>query len=222
MSYKCKACGNDLAAMQGAKAVFCQFCGMGQTLPAVIDDRKTQLFNAANDCRLQKRYDEAEALYKTLKMEYPDESEARWGLLLCIYGVEYTDGSQGRKTPVCHRAVATPIMQHPEYLMILARSSREQNRFYSADAIEIDRQQKTMKTDDFAPRFMSTVSDPDPDTCTVPLPRSPTCSDLRARNEPPVISSKPTDEPSFAGMLFCASGRFRVSMSTPPTKTMFP
>ena len=88
MNYKCKACGNDLAALQGAKVVFCQFCGMGQTLPSFIDERKVQLFNEANDTRLQKRFDEAERLYTKLKAEYPDESEARWGLLLCLYGVE--------------------------------------------------------------------------------------------------------------------------------------
>ena len=101
---KCKMCGGDLSALEDAKIIECDFCGTTQTIPNDNDEKKTNLFNRANKLRMASEFDKASGIYETIIAEFPDESEAYWGLCLCKFGIEYVDDPKtALKIPTCHR-----------------------------------------------------------------------------------------------------------------------
>ena len=143
MDLQCKMCGSELLADEDAKVVICDFCGTEQTVPLADDTHKINLFNEANDCRRNNRFDEAKGIYQHIVQEYPEESEARWCLLLCEYGIEYVDDAKtGKKVPTCHRTMRTSIFDHPEYQKIMSIATSDTRELYEKEASEIDRIQK--------------------------------------------------------------------------------
>ena len=52
MILKCKMCGGDLNIEMGAVICECEFCGTMQTIPAVDNEKKGNLFNRANRLRM--------------------------------------------------------------------------------------------------------------------------------------------------------------------------
>ena len=85
---KCKMCGGDLEVAEEIKIVECEYCGTKQTVPNADNEKKVNLFNRANRLRMASEFDKAAGIYENIIAEFPEESEAYWGLCLCNYGVE--------------------------------------------------------------------------------------------------------------------------------------
>ena len=112
---KCKGCGGDLAVIEGSSTAVCEYCGSLQTIPKVDDEKKLTLFARANRLRMNCEFDKAAGIYESIVADFPEESEAYWGLVLCRYGIEYVDDpATGRKVPTCHRSSFQSVMDDPD------------------------------------------------------------------------------------------------------------
>ncbi len=68
-------------------------------------------------------------------MEYPDEAEGYWGLILCKYGIEYVDDpTTGKKMPTCHRFSYDCVMDDPDYDMVMKYADSESREIYLSEA----------------------------------------------------------------------------------------
>ncbi len=143
--FKCKMCGGDLSVSEGMKLITCDYCGTTQTVPNGDDEKKTNLFNRANRLRIVGEFDRAADIYETIVAEFPEESEAYWGLCLCKYGIEYVDDPRtARKIPTCHRTSFDSIFNDNNYKMALAHSDTTAHIVYENEANVIDMLQKNI------------------------------------------------------------------------------
>ena len=102
--FKCKMCGGDLEIGSNETVAVCEYCNTKQTIPALDNEKKINLFNRANRLRFNNEFDKAAGVYESIAAEFPEEAEAYWGLCLCKYGIEYIDDPKtGNKVPTCHR-----------------------------------------------------------------------------------------------------------------------
>jgi len=145
MILKCKMCGGDLNIELGAAICECEFCGTMQTIPAVDNEKKGNLFNRANRLRMASEFDKAAAVYESIVAEFPEEAEAYWGLCLCAYGIEYVDDpATGKKMPTCHRTRQISIMDENNFDMACEYADGVARKLYREEAKEIDRLQRAI------------------------------------------------------------------------------
>ena len=141
--FKCKMCGGDLDIQQGMTVCECEFCGTTQTIPSADDEKKTNLFNRATQLRRANEFDRAITVYEQLINEFPDESEAYWGLVLCKYGIEYVDDPLTyRKIPTCHRTSYESIFDDVNYKQAVERADSVARSVYEDEAKVISDIQK--------------------------------------------------------------------------------
>ena len=140
---KCKMCGGSLAYTEGSTVCECEYCGSMQTVLTPDSEKKTNLFNRANRLRMNSEFDKAAALYEQLAAEFPEESEAYWGLCLCNYGIEYVDDpATGRKMPTCHRTLTASVMEDANFEQACDYADSVARKVYREEAKAIDRIQK--------------------------------------------------------------------------------
>ncbi len=126
---KCKMCGGDLTAGEGSTVAVCEYCGTSQTVPSGNDEKKIQVFNRANKLRLDCEFDKAAGLYESIIADFPEDSEAYWGLVLCKYGVEYVeDPDSHERIPTVHRARYQLITNYGDYKSALENAETYQKR----------------------------------------------------------------------------------------------
>lgn len=143
--FKCKMCGGNLEVTEDQVLATCEYCGTQQTLPKIDDEKKLALFNRANNLRLKCEFDKAIGVYETIVAEFPEEAEAYWGLVLCKYGIEYVDDSNGKKVPTCHRTLPTSIMEDTDFEQACENADITAKTVYREEAKAIDKiQQKIL------------------------------------------------------------------------------
>lgn len=140
---KCKMCGAPLDVSENATVCACEYCGTTQTLPTSKNEVLTNLFNRANNLRMNSDFDKAQTKYEEIIAENPKESEAYWGIILCKYGIEYVeDPKTSKKIPTCHRTQLESVMKDMDYISAIKNADSEQKAVYEAEAKEIDRLQR--------------------------------------------------------------------------------
>lgn len=97
MIFKCKMCGGDITPIEGKNIGQCEYCKSIMTLPNLDNERIVNLYNRANSYRLENKFDKAYEIYENILELDGKQLEARWGLLLCKYGVEYVDDPNDNK-----------------------------------------------------------------------------------------------------------------------------
>lgn len=139
MVYKCKMCGGDLDLQPGLNVAECSFCGTVQTVPSLSDDKKTRLYNRANQYRLNNEFDKAYSAYETIISEKEDEAEAYWGLVLSEYGVEYVeDPATKKRIPTCHRTLVKPVTSNENFKLACQYADGESRMMYEDEAEQLD------------------------------------------------------------------------------------
>ena len=140
---KCKMCGGDLNIIEGASTAECEFCGSIQTIPKVDDEKKLTLFARANRLRAACEFDKAAGIYEAIVADFPEESEAYWGLVLCKYGIEYVDDpATGKKIPTCHRSSYDSVMDDSNFEQAVENADLMAQRVYREEAKTIERIRK--------------------------------------------------------------------------------
>ncbi len=145
MTFKCKMCGGDIEPIKGTNTGKCLYCKSVMTLPNIDNERILNLYNRANDSRLNSEFDKAREIYEAILKINNDEVEAHWGILLCKYGVEYVDDPKTKtKIPTCHRTNDYSILLDPDYKFIKKKSYGEALKLYEKEAKQIDEIQKNI------------------------------------------------------------------------------
>ena len=115
--FKCKMCGGDIHAIDGAVFGTCDSCGTTSTLPKANDEKLVNLFNRANHFRRLNDFDKALTIYENILTEDSANAEAHWCVVLCRYGIEYVeDPRTHERVPTCHRTQYAPILTDADYL----------------------------------------------------------------------------------------------------------
>ena len=140
---KCKMCGGDLVLTPGDSICVCEFCGTQQTVPNIDDDKKLALFTRANKLRYSCDFDKAYGVYGSIVVDFPEEAEAYWGLVLCKYGIEYVDDpATGKKIPTCHRSSFESIFDDPNFEQALENADSAARAVYRNEAKAIEELRK--------------------------------------------------------------------------------
>lgn len=139
---KCKICGDTEFIDLGDDIIQCRSCRHKSQKPK----QNAELLERANSIRFDtKDFDQAMSLYEEIIRMTPDEAEAYWGLVLCRYGIEYVQDSDGRYLPTCHRTIETSILDDGDYKMVLSKASYDMMEYYINEAKTIDEYQKKIK-----------------------------------------------------------------------------
>ena len=140
MILKCKMCGGDLIVVEGKSICECTYCGSKQTVPSLDSEKKITLFSRANRLRALGEFDKAYSVYENIVVDFPEEAEAYWGLVLCKYGIEYVDDPvTGKRVPTCHRSSFDNVMEDSNFGMVMEYADAEAKPVYRAEAKEIER-----------------------------------------------------------------------------------
>ena len=141
--FKCKMCGGDIEVIEGTNTGKCLYCKSVMTLPISDNEKIINLYNRANDLRLDNEFDKAYATYESILEIDEKQVEAHWGLVLCRYGVEYVDDPKTKKkVPTCHRTLVSSILSDKDYKYIIKNSYGEALELYKKEAEQIGEIQK--------------------------------------------------------------------------------
>lgn len=139
---KCKTCGGNLEITGLENVAQCSHCGVMQTLPKADDEKKVALFNRANNLRIKKEFDKAAGIYESIIVEFPNEAEAYWGVVMCKFGLEYVEGKDGRRIPTCHRTLPVSILKDDDFIQACRYADLSARALYQSEAVVIDNIQK--------------------------------------------------------------------------------
>ncbi len=143
ISFKCKICGGNLELEQVAKIATCSSCGSTHSLPNLENDKVRNLFERANQLRLNHEFDKAMGVYETIVTENPTDPETYWSLVLCRYGVEYVEDPKTKKRVMTtHRTLPQSVLRDGDYQQAIKLASSETKRLYQEEANQIDTIQK--------------------------------------------------------------------------------
>lgn len=142
--FKCKMCGASIDIPDDSSNVAkCEYCGSVQTISFKRDDITVNMFNRANNKRLNNDFDSAKEIYEMILKEDDTDAEAYWGIVLCKYGIEYVeDVLTMRRIPTCHRLQYESILSDEDYLEALKYADVVQKQSYEEQAKEIAEVQK--------------------------------------------------------------------------------
>ena len=144
VAFTCKMCGAPLTPSD-RRVIRCEYCGAFQTVARTRDELVTNLFNRANDLRMNYEYDRAAQAYERILEQDYTEAEAHWGIVLCRYGIEYVNDPQtGKMIPTCRRTLFEAITSDADYLAAVKYADDEQRAVYIRDARIIDGLQKSI------------------------------------------------------------------------------
>lgn len=141
--FKCKMCGGSLEILSGESVAVCEYCNTKQTVPAADDEKKMNLFMRANRLRFTCEFDKAAGVYESIVADFPEESEAYWGLLLCQYGIEYVDDPlTAKKIPTCHRSSFESVFDNDNFELVMEYSDSVSRAVYRDEAKQIEELRK--------------------------------------------------------------------------------
>lgn len=131
-----------IGVKEGQKTAQCRYCDSIQTIPKLDNEFKLKMFERATELRLQCEFDQASSIFQSIVAQFPDESEAYWGVCLCKYGIEYVDDPNTlAKIPTCHRTHPQSILSDPNYLSACEYADSSKYK-YEEEAQKIDILQK--------------------------------------------------------------------------------
>ena len=141
--YRCKTCGGQLEYVEGQTSVQCEYCGIVQTIGKVQSDNIQNLFERADNLRLNYEFDRAENIYEKIIEEDSKCAEAYWGIVLCRYGIVYVDDPKtGKKLPTCNRVSYDAVVADNDYKNAVQYADVIDRTTYETLAVEFDRIQK--------------------------------------------------------------------------------
>ena len=136
---KCKMCGGDLNVEENSQIAVCEYCGTQQTVPKQDNEKKLTLFARANRLRFACEFDKAAGVYESIVVEFPEEAEAYWGLVLCKYGIEYVDDpATGKKVPTCHRSSFDSVLEDANFELVMEYADVVTRKLYREEAKAIE------------------------------------------------------------------------------------
>jgi len=141
--FKCKMCGGTLDVKENETVGTCEYCGTKQTLPKLIDSRRTQMYDRASHFRRANEFDKAAVMYEQILNDDNTDAEAYWSLVLCSYGIEYVeDPVSHKRVPTVNRTQYTSVFDDENYKAAIKYADFEQKQIYEQEAEAINEIQK--------------------------------------------------------------------------------
>ena len=142
---QCRACGMNLTFPAGVNEVTCEYCDRSNARP-VSDAKEMAQLKYANERRNLGEFDEADRVYRKVLEKNGREHEARWGHLLCKYGVICVEDAAGRKRVItCRRAVSSLMRAEPDFTICCEQAGPAVRLSYQREAEYIDRVQAEIR-----------------------------------------------------------------------------
>ncbi len=138
---KCSVCGMQIYFPAGENIVACKYCDRINDRPKSEPEKRDSM-KLANELRNMGEFAEARQRYLDVLAANAQEHEARWGLLLCKYGVVYVeDSSENKKERLitCRRSLTSSFRDEEFYQTVLEQASPKVRAAYEKDADYIDR-----------------------------------------------------------------------------------
>lgn len=103
-----------------------------------MDETTRELYDRAEHLRRVHDYDGALAAYESIVSRNPEDAAARWAIVLCRYGIEYThDNVTQSDVPSINRLSFDSILEDRDYLMALRCAPEDQAAHYRSEAVRI-------------------------------------------------------------------------------------
>lgn len=138
--YKCWKCGANIEVSENGQTGECLYCGAQIVFPKAGFGRMEQ----ADAHRKRREYEQAEAIYRSLSLAFPDDPEIWWNILLCEYGIEYIEEGN-RRVPTINRMKYDSIYAQTEYQTLISLADGAQKAIYEKAASEIEDLQKRLQ-----------------------------------------------------------------------------
>ena len=135
----CDTCGANLVYRDGRWV--CPACGAVRQRD-INGEEDTLLYNAAQKLRMA-AFDEAEDMYRDVVARYPDNSAARWGLVLAKYGIKYEVDYDGKLVPTCYGANIASVQSDNDYRRAVALCDDKETRLFYMDQCELIERMRT-------------------------------------------------------------------------------
>ena len=146
ISRKCRCCGVEIYFEAKDKVKVCPYCGKGNERPRSEKTEAIERMDYANERLNMGEFKEADAAFREALQACPEENEARWGMLLCKYGVMYVESADGKERVItCRRARTSSFQSEPDYQIVLEQAEPEVRAAYKKDAEYIDRVQAEIR-----------------------------------------------------------------------------
>lgn len=143
ISIMCDGCGAPLRLIPGKKIIECEYCQKESVIPNVLTPELSDRYNKALELRRDGDFDRAIKLSEALILEYPDDAELYWTLVLCRYGVKFVEDINTHKThPTLNRMQVTSILTDKDYLKAIENAGDEVREVYRNTAEQINKIQK--------------------------------------------------------------------------------
>ena len=134
---RCKYCGGEIVP-RGDGTGMCDSCGTLFRLPPAPS--KTYLSNLNRAILLHRAhaFDDAISAYEQVLAERPDDSEARWNLVLCRYGISYTKEPGREGSLLFCRPGMKPVYEDFDYQQLAKTADASEMAEYRRFAKQID------------------------------------------------------------------------------------
>ena len=147
MLTKCSVCGAQLLFKAEVNIVNCSWCGRINERPKSSPEKRVTM-ELADELRDMGEFAEAQHRYLNVLEASFAEHRARWGLLLCKYGVMYVEDSTGgskKRLITCRRSLPSSFRDEAYYQMVLEQAAPEIRATYEKDAEYIDKIQAEIR-----------------------------------------------------------------------------
>ena len=136
----CPHCGEPFSLDTKLNRYHCRYCGYVKPFEAT-EEEQSLLYAAAQKLRMAD-FDEARDLYDDIASKFPSSAEARWGIVLCEYGIKYEDDYDGKKIPSCYAARYESFLEDPNYKKALQLADKNLRNYYESQAKRIEATRK--------------------------------------------------------------------------------
>jgi len=139
---KCSSCRNVVIFAEGSNIALCEHCGVPNERPKSRDS-ELALLKYANERLSLGEFEKADEAYRKVLQRNLDEHEARWGLLLCKYGVQYVeDVRENCFVPTCRKSLNTSFLAETDFRLACEAAHPAVRMKYERDGRYIDDIQK--------------------------------------------------------------------------------
>ncbi len=142
--FTCKMCGSDMFVNDNMTVEICERCGSTMTLPRTKSEIKVNLYNDANKFRSNGEFGKAMDIYASILDNEPTDAEAHWNMVLCKYGVLYTEDRSRKRVPTCSKMCSTAVSEDENYKDAIQNADVLAKAVYEEEAKKIDELQKNM------------------------------------------------------------------------------
>lgn len=132
-AFVCRMCGGALSLIDGRRICECGYCGTVQSVPLLDGEEKAEGCRNAERLRREHRYDKAAELCEGLIRLSPTDADLYWALVLCRYGVYFSDGE-----PILERTRARSLLSDEDFKTALRYADEEQRSVMERQAARID------------------------------------------------------------------------------------